>query len=89
MYSPFFKVNDDPEYQEQAMVALNVMLHSPIFAGCCECCKPIRLGVVPNQNHCPNCGRVMEMHRIPTLWEDFQLLIVAGYIQMQTTSALM
>jgi hypothetical protein len=89
MYSPFFRINNALDDQEWSLVSINTMLHSPIFAGCCECCKPIRLGGDPDQNHCPICGRVMEMHRIPTLWEDFQLLVTAGYIRMQTTDVLM
>jgi hypothetical protein len=81
-HSPFLKINGDPAEQEAALVSLNTTLHAPLYAGCCSCCPPIRLGRNQDKNICPVCGREMAMSRIPPWQEGLQLLFEAGYLVM-------
>ena len=82
MDSQFLKINGDPVDQETANIALMLIDHTSLFAGCCSCYPAIRLGQNPNQNRCPICGKEMVMHRIPSYKENFRLLFEAGYLVM-------
>ncbi|MCP4537724.1 MAG: hypothetical protein GY832_11300 [Chloroflexi bacterium] len=83
MHSPFLKIGGNVADQEAANVAMMTMLYAPrLLAGCCVCSPLIRLGRNSDHNICPDCGKAMEMHRIPSLIEDFDRLFEAGYLTM-------